>query len=59
MIVRDFVAWTSRRKTLAGGCEERLRAYVDDSGWTEHLLNQMAAVLGWRTPRTDPGTGHQ
>lgn len=47
MIVRDFIAWTSHRKSLADGCEERLRAFVDDSGWTRHVLNQMSKNLGF------------
>lgn len=34
MIVRDFVAWTAHRKTLAPGCEDRLRSFVEQSGWT-------------------------
>ncbi|MFL4476743.1 hypothetical protein ACIPUB_00515 [Paeniglutamicibacter sp. ORCA_105] len=45
MIVRDFIAWTSHRKSLADGCEERLRAFVDESGWTRHVLNQMGKNL--------------
>jgi hypothetical protein len=47
MIVRDFIAWTSHRKSLAEGCEERLRAYVDESGWTIHVLDQMSKKLGF------------
>lgn len=50
MIVRDFVAWTSHRKTLAPGGEERLRAFVEQSGWTRHAVNQMAARLGLAFP---------
>jgi hypothetical protein len=50
MIVRDFVAWTSHRKGLAEGCDERLRGYVDESGWTVHLLSQMSTLLDWRSP---------
>lgn len=46
LIVRDFVAWTSHRKRLADNCEERLRTFVDESGWTLHVLNQAATRLG-------------
>lgn len=45
MIVRDFVAWTSHRKFLADGCEERLRAFVDQSGWTKHVVHQLGQLL--------------
>lgn len=48
-IVRDFVAWTSHRRVLADGCEDRLRDFVDSSGWTAHALNQMANQLGLGT----------
>ena len=53
MIVNDFVAWTSHRKNLAEGCEERLRTFVDESGWTSHVMNQMAVLLDWRNRGTD------
>jgi hypothetical protein len=45
MIVRDFVAWTSHRKSLAAGCEERLRAFVDESGWTRHVVDRMGRLF--------------
>lgn len=46
-IVRDFVAWTSGRKHLAPGCEERLRSYVVRCGWQDQAESAMAeAVLG-------------
>lgn len=45
MLVRDFVAWTSHRKKLADGCEERLRTYVEESGWTLHVLTQVATLM--------------
>ena len=38
-IVRDFIAWTSGRKGLAPGCEDRLIGYVDQSGWTRHRMD--------------------
>jgi hypothetical protein len=46
MIVRDFIAWTSHRESLAEGCEERLRALVKDSGWTRHIVSQMGKKIG-------------
>lgn len=44
-IVRDFVAWTAHRKQLADGCEERLRSYVEASGWTDHLQDRLGKTL--------------
>ena len=38
--VRDFVAWTSGRKHMAEGCEERVRQYVKDNGWDKYVLQQ-------------------
>lgn len=57
LVVRDFVAWTSHRKSLANGCEERLRAYVDESGWTAHLQHQMSELLSGRVPESDKDSG--
>lgn len=45
LIVRDFIAWTSHRKSLAEGCEHRLRSYVEDSGWTLHLRHEIGELL--------------
>lgn len=45
LIVRDFIAWTSGRRSLAAGCDERLLAYVEQSGWTHHLLGQVDLFL--------------
>ncbi|MBD3924303.1 hypothetical protein IEZ26_06690 [Nocardioides cavernae] len=53
MLVRDFVAWTSHRNKLADGCEERLRSYVEESGWTLHVLNQVATLLSPPSPMPD------
>lgn len=49
-IVRDFVAWTAHRKQLADGCEERLRSYVEASGWTHHLQVRMGDMLMPESP---------
>ena len=57
LVVRDFIAWTSHRKSLADGCEERLRSYVDESGWTAHLQHQVSELLGRRVPVSDEGSG--
>lgn len=57
LVVRDFIAWTSHRKSLADGCEERLRAYVDESGWTEHLQHQMSELLRGSVPESDKEPG--
>jgi hypothetical protein len=45
MIVRDFIVWTSHRKSLAEGCEERLRNLVRESGWTNHIVSVMGEGL--------------
>lgn len=45
LIVRDFVAWTSHRKSMAEGCGERLRAFVEQSGWTTHVLIEANQLL--------------
>lgn len=50
MIMRDFVAWTAHRQPLAPGGEERLRAFVEQSGWTRHAVNQMSVRLGLVEP---------
>lgn len=44
-IVRDFVAWTSGRKHLVPGCEERLRSYVVRCGWQDRAVGEMATAL--------------
>lgn len=54
LIVRDFIAWTSGRRSLAADCDERLLAYVEQSGWTDHLLGQVDLFLrGDRDNRRD------
>lgn len=53
LVVRDFIAWTSHRKSLADRCEERLRAYVDQSGWTTHLQHQLDGLLSGRPTMSD------
>jgi len=45
-IVQDFTAWTSGRKSLAPGCEERLRAFIDTTGWTRHQAAESSKRLG-------------
>lgn len=45
MIVRDFIAWTSHRKSMADGCEDRLRLLVVESGWTAHVEHQMSDLF--------------
>lgn len=45
MIVRDFVAWTSGRQHLAEGAEERLRAWIQQSGYWASSMNTVADTL--------------
>jgi len=43
-IVRDFIAWTGRQD-LAEGAEDRLRDFVDASGWRQELAKSMTSHL--------------
>lgn len=42
---RDFVAWTSGRKSQALDCDERLRTFIVESGWTRHALGRVEDAL--------------
>lgn len=44
-LVRDFIAWTSGRKALAPGCEDKLRQHIIDSGWQAYIQDGMSALL--------------
>lgn len=45
-VVRDFTAWTSRRKVMGSeAAGERLANYVRDSGWQRIQLNRAADAL--------------
>ena len=57
LVVRDFIAWTSHRKSMADGCEERLRSYVVESGWTAHLEHQMSDLLRPAAPEPTEESG--
>lgn len=48
-IVRDFIAWTSGRVSLAPGCEERQRAWIAEN-WHRHQLEGLGDVLGLNSP---------
>ncbi|GAA4759824.1 hypothetical protein GCM10023350_52520 [Nocardioides endophyticus] len=56
LVVRDFIAWTAHRKSMADGCEERLRSYVDESGWTAHLEHRMSDLLSHGVPPAEAGS---
>ena len=48
-ILRDFIAWTSGRKALSPGCDDRLKAYVNQSGWAQQALDRTTTAR--RRPR--------
>jgi hypothetical protein len=45
LIVRDFVAWTSGRKDVVPGCEERLRSLVAATDLEKNAVLNMAHIL--------------
>lgn len=45
-IVRDTIAWTSGRKHLADGCQERIEHFLtEQSGWVKFRLKQVDKTL--------------
>lgn len=44
-MLRDFVAWTSGRKGLAPGCDDRLLSHIADSGWSRLAAERMSEQL--------------
>lgn len=54
-IVRDFVAWTSRRQDVAPGAEQRIRDWLEASGWIDRTLDVAATYRGEDTRRQRRG----
>jgi hypothetical protein len=44
-ILRDFIAWTCGRKEMSPGCDDRLKAYVNQSGWAQRSSDSVAREL--------------
>lgn len=49
LIVRDFVAWTSGRQHLAEGAEERLRRWIELSGYQFAAVQRVAALASGKS----------
>lgn len=44
-IVRDFIVWSSGRKSFSPDAEERLRNFVKSTGWQKHQMASLADLL--------------
>lgn len=45
-VVQDFIIWTSGRTKFNPSAQERLTAFIQESGWQRHCLNEASKLLG-------------